>query len=428
MRYGGREENWPLLWPQHQVVLLQPEERLGTMAASWCTPADPQKYVEIIDGWGYGEVLAVSAALQLPVYERAAGAVDAMRRNIKRAVEDYASDHPELLDAAPEGQGPSQAGADDMDLDLDGADAAEDGLSRSPVAQRLPAGQRAAASPPRARSGQHRAALTALHSLPLLGRGAAPSPDRKQPASRRAVEQLSRRPAAVSVDFVADEDDPDDDGGDADWDAGDAGRSGGELSGNGMVHALESAGHAQPFAMEFIASAKEAAAGRSLYELFKYDVTPRFGDKQTHAKSECIALARVIDAILLNDRDRALELLCRRLGGVQIGAETGNWEMCRALESAAERRSFVPERIMASALKTVTRMQAIQKGKYDGYYGGASGSGGGTAGSGRSSKKKANGRSGGGDRNSAAGGSFNNSSSGAVSSFGKDNKSGSHKK
>ena len=132
---------------------------------------------------------------------------------------------------------------------------------------------------------------------------------------------------------------------------------------------------------------------------------------------------------LLNDRDRALELLCRRLGGVQIGAETGNWEMCRALESAAERRSFVPERIMASALKTVTRMQAIQKGKYDGYYGDASGRGGGTASSSKTSKqRKATGRSGGGDRSSATGGSFNNSSTGAGSSFGKDTKSGSHKK
>jgi hypothetical protein len=189
-------------------------------------------------------------------------------------------------------------------------------------------------------------------------------------------------------------------------------------------------GHAQPIAREFIRSAKETAGGRSLYELYKYDIIPRFGDRQTHAKSECIALARVIDAILRNDREGALELLCRRLGGVQMGAETGNWDMCRTLESVTERRSFVPERVMASALKTVTRMQAIQsKGKYDAYGHSAdtSSRGGGAASSSRSARHK---KSTGGDHRGGTAGVSSSSSSapGASSTFDKDRRSGSHKK
>ena len=113
----------------------------------------------------------------------------------------------------------------------------------------------------------------------------------------------------------------------------------------------------------FIKNAKAASGGRSMYDLYKFEVTPRFKDASSHSKQECLALSRIIDAGLRDDMDSVLELACRRLGGVHTGAETGNWDMCETLENEAEQRSFVPAEFMASALKSVCRMQRIKQAK-----------------------------------------------------------------
>lgn len=87
--------------------------------------------------------------------------------------------------------------------------------------------------------------------------------------------------------------------------------------------------------------------------------------KSERNKNECLTLARALDH-LRRKRPRvsdAVELLSRRLAGVDIADETGNWAICQALEggSSHERQSLVPEDVMRGALKSVVQLQAIQK-------------------------------------------------------------------
>lgn len=88
-----------------------------------------------------------------------------------------------------------------------------------------------------------------------------------------------------------------------------------------------------------------------------------------HCRREALAHARTLDALLLAPHDtrgvrEALEHICRRLGGT--AATTGSWEMCDRLEAETSTHSFVPDYFMATALKQVTREQAIRKSVHDG--------------------------------------------------------------
>ena len=100
-----------------------------------------------------------------------------------------------------------------------------------------------------------------------------------------------------------------------------------------------------------------------MYQLYK-EVTAAFQCESS--RRECLALSRILDALLRGDTIAALEHTCRRLGGVHTAAETGNWAMCERLESEAEQRSFVPDAFMRSALQSVTQMQAVKKSVADG--------------------------------------------------------------
>jgi hypothetical protein len=138
-------------------------------------------------------------------------------------------------------------------------------------------------------------------------------------------------------------------------------------------HQLARAGIQSSFAKGFVANAKCAAGGRTMYQLYK-EVTSSFSLES--AKRECLALSRILDALLHGDTAAALEHTCRRLGGVHTAAETGNWAMCERLETEAEQRSFVPDAFMRSALKSVVQMQAVKKSAAEGFAGkGARGKG-----------------------------------------------------
>jgi len=137
-------------------------------------------------------------------------------------------------------------------------------------------------------------------------------------------------------------------------------RNGGRLRTQDMNHQLAIAG-VQPqraFHEGFVRNAKFAAGGRSMFQLYK-EVTSSFSHESS--RRECLALSRILDALLRGDKVAALEHTCRRLGGVHTAAETGNWAMCERLETEAEQRSFVPDSFMRSALKSVTQMQAVKK-------------------------------------------------------------------
>ena len=146
-----------------------------------------------------------------------------------------------------------------------------------------------------------------------------------------------------------------------------------------MDRQLAAAGVPRSFHKGFVHNARAAAGGRSMYQLYT-EVTAGFAHESS--RRECLALSRILDALLRGDKLAALEHTCRRLGGVHTAAETGNWAMCERLETEAEQRSFVPDAFMRSALRSVTQMQAVKKSVGPG---GATGKGG-------SSTKAATGR------------------------------------
>lgn len=87
--------------------------------------------------------------------------------------------------------------------------------------------------------------------------------------------------------------------------------------------------------------------------------------KHDRNKNECLTLARALDHLRRKTPrvTEAVELLARRLAGVDIADDTGNWALCQALEggSSHERQSLVPEDVMRGALKSVVQLQAIHK-------------------------------------------------------------------
>jgi hypothetical protein len=138
---------------------------------------------------------------------------------------------------------------------------------------------------------------------------------------------------------------------------------GGRMRKEDVEHELGRAGcDRRSFAAGFVRNARFAAGGRSMYQLYK-EVTASFAYESS--RRECLALSRILDALLRRDLVSALEHTCRRLGGVHTAAETGNWAMCERLETEAEQRSFVPEKYMRSALKSVTQMQAVKRSAVD---------------------------------------------------------------
>jgi len=225
-------------------------------------------------------------------------------------------------------------------------------------------------------------AVAALQQLPAVSSRASSSrrsvpgePRQQEPArSRRAAALVSpvdlrlHDAGAGDSDASADDDSNDDD---SEWSpAADplasSLRHGGRLRGEEMEHQLAQTGVQRSFAVGFVANAKFAAGGRSMYQLYK-EVTASFTGESS--RRECLALSRILDALLRGDASAALEHTCRRLGGVHTAAETGNWAMCERLESEAEQRSFVPDAFMRSALRSVTQMQAVKKSAADGVAG-----------------------------------------------------------
>lgn len=236
--------------------------------------------------------------------------------------------------------------------------------------------------------------MRALGQLPLVGRALdraeRPSPERKEAGAPVAHARSSKRasipPALPKVDLLRyaaeDDDDPDDpsfsspsgsDGeNDRDWaqDSDDAAaalsaRRGGRLRRDEFDSRLAETGvHRRSFAEGFLRNALAAAAGRTLHQLFK-ELTAQW-DASVHCKREALAHARTLDLVLQLPRKMrgvsdVLEHVCRRLGGVQTAALSGSWDMCDRLESETSVKNFVPDYFMSTALKQVTREQAVRK-------------------------------------------------------------------
>jgi hypothetical protein len=384
-----------------QVLLLKDEELWDTIAANWGAPGK-EKITAIVNSWDGMDLAACVYRLSLPVLPIGPNYKKVMRRSIIDAVRSYAQKHPELFD--------------------EGGEEDSEGGEPEPEEKKKKENKERPSTPPRASSAAPKqdrrsprelassrsaaaaavAALTGYVPPPkqtggAAGAGASSSGSKSAPKSSRGSSRAAASsPAPLEVDLSSI-------GGDSgeesegegeeeeeeEWELGEeeddplsaSVRRGGRLRREEMEHALARAGVERSFARGFIRNARSAAGGRSMYQLY-VDVTSNFKPEARHSKRECLALSRILDALLRKDYKAALEHTCRRLGGVHTAAETDNWEMCERLETEAEQRSFVPDVFMRSALRSVTQMQAVKKsvsnrggGNNNNYKGGAGGYG-----------------------------------------------------
>jgi len=385
-----------------QVVLLEDWEMWDTIAVNWCKPGK-ETIREIVDTWEGRDLAACVYRLDLPVLYAKRNYVQHMRRSVVDAALAHARAHPELFEAAV---------ADSPGTESDGGPSparvhtppqprrAQPSVAGPSSGRAVPRSPRSPAPAP-ARSAAA-AAIAALHDYAATAERSEPaapplravqanahtygarSSSRAPPSPARGnkrvpAAEVRREPPsnlfAVGGDesssaSAASSQDSDDDS-ESDWrpsadPLASSLRRGGRLSREAAEHQLASAGIQRSFASGFIANAKFAAGGRSMYQLYK-EVTAAFS--QESAKRECLALSRILDALLRGDTSAALEHTSRRLGGVHTAAETGNWAMCERLETEAEQRSFVPDAFMRSALKSVVQMQAVKKSAAEGHAG-----------------------------------------------------------
>ena len=327
---------WEQLPLFEQLSALEDDEALAVMADA--ADSDPS-FLGSIATWPKPLLLVMSAKLK--IVERSS---KLMRADIVRRIQGYAT--------------PGSASSD------------EGSPPRVRPAAAAATGASNASSPRRGASSRRAAALAAFGKLPS-SHGASYSPARAASSRRRGQSgaAASRRVNLASLASTSSDDSDFSDTGasDVDWSEKEEEAPATHSARNKLRRSeqleekLAAHGVQRSFANEFVRNAQAAAGGRTLYQLYKYDVTARFSDAHSHAKKECIALSRIVDALNSGDRRLALELTCRRLGGVQTAAETGSWALCEMLETESSQQSFIPAKFLGAALKSVNRYNAIKK-------------------------------------------------------------------
>jgi hypothetical protein len=363
-----------------QVVLLHDWEMWDTIAVNWCKPGKESIH-EIVDTWEGRDLAACVFKLGLPVLYAKKHYVQHMRRSVIDAALAHARAHPELFESGAAGQSGPESGSEQPSpraapLSRPAVRAASAAANAAPplrsAQMRSAAAAAVAALEDFAPDSEEEAPASAQNSR-LPGKHVLPSPARSARRSSVAVSPLrhARRPLPnlhslggyVTPPSLQSSGDNSDDS-ESDW------LPSSEASDRQMRedvrHQLARAGIQSDFATGFVANAKFEAGGRTMYQLYK-DVTSTFTLES--ARRECLALSRILDALLRGDTATALEHTCRRLGGVHTAAETGNWAMCERLETQSQQRSFVPDAFMRSALKSVVQMQAVKKSAAEGFVG-----------------------------------------------------------
>lgn len=121
---------------------------------------------------------------------------------------------------------------------------------------------------------------------------------------------------------------------------------------------LEEQGLARPMAGGFLDNIY-VSTGRTTHRIL-----PTFKEvewKNIRNEREALTLARVIDILRRDhDVDEAIEVLCRRLAGVQSADQSGDWRLADALELKMEKQSFVPEHFLARAIKSKRRAEELE--------------------------------------------------------------------
>jgi hypothetical protein len=83
--------------------------------------------------------------------------------------------------------------------------------------------------------------------------------------------------------------------------------------------------------------------------------------KDMRNKHEAAELADAIDALTEGDRDRALEILVRRLEGLKGVEFTGDWNVMEALKFRAPGGMFLPRDVLQKALQTAARFSKAKR-------------------------------------------------------------------
>lgn len=122
------------------------------------------------------------------------------------------------------------------------------------------------------------------------------------------------------------------------------------------VSAMEAHGLARPLAKKFIRNALASTNGRgSILDVYK-----EMDFKVVRNERECLLLAKAIDLARKEHWSKLLELLVRRLVGVQSADISGNWKLCDQFELVMDQQSFVPDDFLARALKNAQRLETLE--------------------------------------------------------------------
>ena len=125
---------------------------------------------------------------------------------------------------------------------------------------------------------------------------------------------------------------------------------------------MESNGLTKSLAKPWIRNALASMEGRgTILELHK-DKTY----KTERNKRECETLSKIIDCLRKQKHaprnvKRALEFAVRRLVGVQTADMSGSWAVCDQFELVMDKQSFVPDEVLARALKNAARIESLEQ-------------------------------------------------------------------
>jgi len=120
-------------------------------------------------------------------------------------------------------------------------------------------------------------------------------------------------------------------------------------------NAMESAGAARPVASSMLRNI--LARGPSVQHVTRYDTA----FKSERNRRECLALSKILDALLAKDIRLAKEIAARRYSGVHLSDLSGDWNYCDVLEEVVDRQSYLSEEILQRVVKGVMRVEALDK-------------------------------------------------------------------
>ncbi len=388
---------WARLAPWQQVLAQPTAADARTFLAYRCRVEQEIVLEQLIGGWRRDELRLVCRFLSLPVL-RDKGCTARMQSSIIAAVDEWLQQHSEIADEgynALDNIAMLGSGSDKRSI-ASHSDSDSDAAHAPPVAPPTPRPKRKEKQRGNDRRQENDRRDAELHQqikrLPsmsshhhkkshLHASKPAPRSARALFASPPPASAASSRRKAKAKHGDSDDDDNDDDDDDGNSsssssssstpssDSSDDDRAvalrGGRLSRHAREDELDRVGvtHSDDFHVGFIRNALRNTVGRSVYDVFRRDVTPSWGSQHEHSRRECLVLAMIIDEALLHrEVNRTLlDLACRRLGGVHTAVDTGSWKLCERLQSDHDQRNFVPEKYLARALKRVTQETSLHK-------------------------------------------------------------------